>query len=448
MMKKSNVFIYILTLISLGFVGCNKLLEDKPEKNLKVPTELNDFLALLNHTGVVNNLTLGLGEVSSDNVVFEESTINTYSEYDKNIYSWQSPIMPVEATVSEPWLKPYMAIYRCNVVLEEIEKVALLNKAEQQLYEEIIGKSYFLRAYNHLILIGIWKGPFTAERKDKKGVAIRTTSDINYIDNKSTIGDAYDLIEEDLLKAIDLLPITSELKTMPNKIAAYALATRFFLLKGDYEKVIHFANEVFKHHNDIIDYKSVDVTATYPFKAFNEEVVFHVFGAFTLGNRAVNLGVSRELYELYDKHDYRKTAYYLVNTNGTIRYKGSYNGSATMFTGLTTSEVLLNKVEASLRAGKNTDAEVVLRGLLSKRYAEAFDLDTYLSQDNLLQIVRDERRKELAFRDIRWMDLQRYYYLDGYLKKQNRRVDGRDFEFSTKNLELPYPDNYTLFIEH
>lgn len=447
MMKKSNVFICILTLISLNFVRCNKLLEDKPEKNLKVPTELNDFLALLNHTGVVNNLTLGLGEVSSDNVAFEESTINTYSEYDKNIYSWQSPIMPVEATFSEPWLKPYMVIYRCNVVLEEIKKVVLLSNADQQLYDEIVGKAYFLRAYNHLILIGIWKGPFTAERKNEKGVPIRTTSDINYIDDKSTVGDVYDLIEEDLLKAIDLLPIKSEVKTMPNKIAAYALATRFFLLKGDYEKVIHYSNEVFTHHNDIIDYKEVDVTATYPFKAFNTEVVFHVFGAFTLGNRAVNLGVSRELYELYDQHDYRKTAYYLVNTNGTIRYKGSYNGSTTMFTGLTTSEVLLNKVEASLRVGKHSDARVALKGFLSNRYAEAFDLDAYLSQDNLLQIVRDERRRELAFRDIRWMDLQRYYYLDGYFKKQSRRVDDKDFEFSVKNLELPYPDNYTLFAE-
>ena len=80
------------------------------------------------------------------------------------------------------------------------------------------------------------------------------------------------------------------------------------------------------------------------------------------------------------------------------------------------SEAYLNYAEAKAMMNKEgtdangaTDAKNALDALRSKRYAaadfEGVDID---DAEELLQFVRDERRRELCFEDHRWYDLRRW----------------------------------------
>src|SRR5699024_11034563 len=72
-------------------------------------------------------------------------------------------------------------------------------------------------------------------------------------------------------------------------------------------------------------------------------------------------------------------------------------------------EVLLNKAEALAILGRDVEAMAVLEELRVKRIvaAEYKELDAR-SGKKLIELIRDERRRELCGEGHRWFDLRRY----------------------------------------
>ena len=72
------------------------------------------------------------------------------------------------------------------------------------------------------------------------------------------------------------------------------------------------------------------------------------------------------------------------------------------------SEVILNEAEALAALGNDGEARSLINRLRQNRYATGIESATNLSGDNLLQFIREERRRELCFEGHRWFDLRRY----------------------------------------
>lgn len=443
-MKK---YLSIALLLSSLLISCEKVLNEKSDRSLKIPHEIADLHALLDNTGIFNNVALGLGEICSDNVEFTEQFMNGRNEFEQNMYLWRSPIMPVDGLHSEAWNQPYLAIYTANVILEQAEKLNPKNSGEVQELEHIKGRAAFLRAYYHLALLSTWRGPYIHTKKDELGIPIRTQSDINAPNKATTIGEGYAQIESDIIWALDRLPHTTQLPTEANRAAGYALASRFYLMKGDLEKTKIYADSSLILNANFMDFNEMDTSPNNPIPPMNQEVLFHVFWGITLVNRAMVEGVPDELYDLYKEEDIRKKMFFRFNANGSPRFKGAYNGSLGFFSGLTTTEVLLNRIEALIRLNRDEEARKDLLKFLKFRYNKDYNLEEYLSTNKLKELIKSERRKELLYRDLRWVDIQRYYHWDNDPVMIERYLGGEVYKFKAEMFALPYPDNFLYFNE-
>src|SRR5690606_71495 len=98
--------------------------------------------------------------------------------------------------------------------------------------------------------------------------------------------------------------------------------------------------------------------------------------------------------------------------NGSSGFQGSYDGnyaSYISFDGITTDEMYLIRAEAYARTNKIAESLTDLNTLLLKRYATGtFPGYESMDQTALISLIKDERRKELVYRGLRWSDLRRY----------------------------------------
>src|SRR5690606_13698384 len=119
--------------------------------------------------------------------------------------------------------------------------------------------------------------------------------------------------------------------------------------------------------------------------------------------------VDTTLYTMYADDDLRRTLFFREQ-DGHVYFKGNYDGQNTsaLFNGITSAEMLLTKAECLARKGKSSEAWNVLSELLRYRYSNNnFNEVMPIGATNVLNFVLNERRKELLFRGIRWIDLRR-----------------------------------------
>jgi hypothetical protein len=118
--------------------------------------------------------------------------------------------------------------------------------------------------------------------------------------------------------------------------------------------------------------------------------------------------VDSNLYRSYANNDLRKYVFYTNSNVPNIR--SSYNGSIYPFSGLATDEVYLIRAECSARAGNTGAALADLDTLLAHRWFTGTFVPYnagLMTPAQALDTILVERRKELAFRGLRWTDLRR-----------------------------------------
>ena len=122
--------------------------------------------------------------------------------------------------------------------------------------------------------------------------------------------------------------------------------------------------------------------------------------------------VSRDLYDLYEADDSRKSLYFSISPNTDSvslarKYKKEVHRSyvSDLFM-LRTSEAYLNLMEAKVMNSDFESASKLLNDFL------LFRINNYVSKNytesELVELVREERRKELCFEGHRWFDIRRY----------------------------------------
>lgn len=438
-MMKALYFILGL-LFCVQILSCNKFLDEKVDANLKEADNLDDLDALLNSTQVMNYYVMGLGEASADNYYLDKASWESMDIVDREIYGW-GPEIFFQNSLSA-WLEYYRTIYYSNHVLGKLQKIGT-NLDQDKHAQEIKGKAYFFRAFGFYKLVGLFSKAYDKEgAATDLGIPLRLTDDFNVPSERASVKVCYQQILDDLYMAEKLLPIEQSNRHLPSIQAAYVLFSSIYQHMQDFEKSLDYAKKALSISSKLKDLKTYKATERYPFIGSEEEIVFIVAGgAYTLLDKKY-CKIDTTLYASYSQHDLRKKLFFETNNDGSYYFKGSYVGSRGLFMGLTIADAYLNTVEALVRLNKVEEAKEYLAVFLKNRYAEGHLPVLYeKTQDELLKLTLDERRKEFIMRDSRWSDIKRLNKIDQETIIPMRDVGGKkvSLQRNDNRYALPLP---------
>ena len=148
--------------------------------------------------------------------------------------------------------------------------------------------------------------------------------------------------------------------------------------------------------------------------------------------------VSGDLLDLYREGDLRRSLFFIKRSSGYINFRGSYYGSRPLFAGLAIDELYLILSESLVRKGRLDEGAAILNALLINRYSEVFIPVSFTDETQALQVILEERRKELAFRGLRWSDLRRLNNDERFKTTRTRNYEGQEYNL------LPNSEKYVL----
>lgn len=422
----------------LSLTGCDGFLDAKPQQSLVIPNTLNDFQALLDAEPRYMNTAGNLALIGSDDMVLGPNVLNRINPEEKAIYFWEKEIYTQSDMVNE-WRTYYSMIYYANLVIDGVQDFEPRDEAERSRANELKGAAMFSRALGHFSLMQVFAQPYNPQMTSSPGILLRTTADVNLETALSTTAEVYDLVLEDLDFARTHLPDKAEMVTRASKWSAEALLSRVFMVMQDYEKAVEHAGIALAIGDGLMDFNDLPTGNSYTFPRFNPEVIHH---ARLLNNRMTfnaEQFVHPDLYALYDSLDLRKTVLFdSASTEGFVNMVSRYTGDYFDFGGLAVDEVLLNHAEASARIGNEEEALQDLNQLLLHRYVSGEFEDLEISGETLMRRILEERRKELLFRGIRWLDLRRLNQDPAYAVTLDRSYN------ESEAVLAPGGDGYTI----
>jgi len=406
-MKKSIhiTWLTILCFTIIAITGCHKYLDAKSDKSLVTPSTLPDLQSILDYYLKINQMDPGAGLLSSDDYYLTQADFDGIgSNYGQNTYKWNEKDLFSSGT--NDWSRTYDNVYRANVVLDNISSIER-NTQNASDWDNVQGQALFLRAKAFFQAVVIWSKNYdSTTSQNDLGIPLRLNSDFNEVSRRATVEDSYQRILKDCKAAVSLLP---ELPLHPlrgSRAAAYGLLAKVYLSMGEFDSCFRYANACLNIKSTILDYNGISTSASYPMEKYNDEIIYasQISTAFS----ATNKQVDSFLYSTYDDNDLRKTLFYRSKGNGSYSFKGNYTKSISAFSGIATDEIYLMRAECNARLDRRVKSLEDLNLLLSKRWKTGtFVPYTNLSKDSLLSLILLERRKELVFRDSRWMDLKR-----------------------------------------
>lgn len=442
---KITAKIFMLFIFILQAYSCSEeFLEAKPDKSLNVPKNEKDLLALLDNSNNFFNSTPVFGLLGSDDIYLtEEGLLTLLPPYDR-AYKWDKEFYPANITTNANWNRCYSQVFGANVVLDAVKDWKLERFSAEQ--SNVAGMAYFHRAFAFYHLAQLFAEPYQESISNKQlGIPLRISSDVTSASKRASLAETYEQILSDLQHSVQMLPKSQVKLTRPTQIAAKALMARVYLIMANYAEAERYSTEVLEHSDAIIDYNKLSASSTRPFPVVilngdNPEVIFYsVMTANSALQSASITSVDSTLIKTYEANDLRAALFFRKQNNGNYSFKGQYTGSSSIFTGLALDEVLLTRAECRARRGAAQEALDDLNKLLVKRWRT----DTYVpitldSVDDILPLILQERRKELVYRDLRWIDLRRLNLEDRFKKVIYRQI-------GTKRIELlPNDIRYTL----
>lgn len=241
-MKKYINYI-VLGLPLLLISACDKYLDVVPDNRTEINTvekmakliadayPRSCYAAILNYR---------VDDVSDKGAGHTENSSNTEQ------FFWRDLLEESQDTPTHYWRSCYFSIAEVNHALEAGEKIGYTSKQDPYIAE---GK--MIRSYCHFMLANMF-AKFYDSNGNNGSLGIPYVTEPEKVALQSydrrTVGETYESIEKDLTDAIDKIgaDVTYQVPRFHfNQSASRAFATRFYLFKGDWGKVIEHANKVF-----------------------------------------------------------------------------------------------------------------------------------------------------------------------------------------------------------
>ena len=449
--QRRLVFLLVLPAI---LQGCHKnFLDAKPATTLSVPTTLSDFQTLLDNTTVFN-LVPTLGEASTDDYFFTNNFWQILDIRQQNAFIWAPNIFEGQGSQLD-WNMPYQQVFYANVVLDGLGSKPQTDSINE--WNTLEGEALFARAFAFYNVSQIF-APVYGMYADTThlGIPLRLHSEISTPSIRSTIIQTYQQIINDLNSAEAFLPVMipsgNAYRNQPVRVDAQALLARVYLSMRNYPLARAYADSALQFYDSLIDYNTLDTTSAVPFVLLNTETIYQAsflgtgqyngasYTCAITGGFYPSTRIDSSLISSYDPNDLRRVIYYHYKHQDSSYLKGSYTGTNFCFGGLATDELYLIRAEGAARSGDYSSAMKDVNTLLAKRWRRgSFSGYTVGSAQEALDTVLLERRKELAFRGLRWTDLRRLMQ-EGYDIILNRSAGG----FPGAALSPASPDLYTL----
>ncbi len=327
------------------------------------------------------------------------------------------------------WNDLYSRINVINIILDEITELPRVTDDEIAAYTRIQGEAHFLRAGFYFLLANLYGNAYSPSScSSDLCVPLKLTPYVEHDKNKdtqflrATVKEIYDQIVSDLITAKDYLtrsPQNSNHRLhRASAEAAGLLLSRVYLYMQEWEKADEEADKVMKSPEIMLaDLK--DIEADKPFLTRdNSEIIFSQ-GHNSLVSELVftaypgDFCVTKELRDLYDDKDKRAACFFGTHVESdsiTLTYKYERGDMASHISDVFTlrlAEAWLNKAEAcAMQPEKAQQANTILNDFRKHRI-EDYTPQSYAGEE-LVNQIRDERRKEFCFEGHRWFDLRRY----------------------------------------
>lgn len=128
------------------------------------------------------------------------------------------------------WWVGYKVIYSANTVLENFPE----GKSVEA--DQLLGEAYFLRAMCHFHMVTLFAKPYILGR-DNWGIVLRTSTNTSET-HRASVGEVYDQIVKDLIKASELMTKPRGNAGYASKNAALGLLSRVYLYMEENQKVL------------------------------------------------------------------------------------------------------------------------------------------------------------------------------------------------------------------
>jgi hypothetical protein len=456
--------IFLLLLIGLVAGSCRKaFLAQKPSTDLLIPNSLTVLQELLDNQPVMN-VTPALGEVSADNYYLLYSAWMQLDIKEYNAYIWAPDLYEGQGLVSD-WDFPYQQVFYANTVLQGLAGIQP-DSTDQAQWNMLKGWALFCRAYAFFNVAELFAEPYdSATAATAPGIPIRLSPDINGKTTRATMQASYAQILNDLNNAEGLLPTALPVNNLnrPSKLAVQALLARIYLSVRDYMDAGKYADSVLQDYSYLLDYNTlaqdsgnyIIIQKNMPEILYQSNFPDQYNGNTLIGVFCSGCIVDTNLIASYTPNDLRRSIYF---KQGSLNYqhpyldtfllKGSYSGGVFPFSGLATDELFLIRAESNARQGQISSAFNDLDSLMIHRWRTgtftAFNPN--ISAFEALDTILLERRKELAFRGIRWSDLRRLYK-DRLTDTLYRNINGQVYALppGSELYTLPIPPDVINF---
>lgn len=417
--------------------SCESYLDVKPNKAIDTPDSIEAVEALLDNAESMNYFPTQ-AVVMGDEFVADDQAISSMDLLEQNFYLWLPRPFEVNDLVFD-WRDLYNQIQIANVALESLVKMDQGNSK----VSELKGTALFYRAFAYFNLSTLFlEGANLETTGISQKIPIRRGTSMVFRPELADRQAIRELIREDLEEAIENLPSFTPYLSRPSLQAGYAFLSRVYLDWEEFELAKNAAEQALSLGGELLDYKDLDKNATYPIPRFSSEVIWLArVGGTSYFNSQSGFQISPELLNLYDSTDLRKELFFITRSSGFINFRGSYLSGRPLFGGLSLNESYLNYSESLVRTGDLKRGEEVLNQLLENRMMEGWEPVKFLNENQALEILLKERRKELPFRGIRWADLRRFNSDDRFQQTLRRTYEGTVYELepNSEKYLLPIP---------
>ncbi len=418
-MKKLQFMICILGL--LGLNACSDYLNKESSDEVIVQT-VSDYSELLlgagypEPTGSLYN-TLYLLD---DDYMLNENSLDDEEDYSGAVsafpfYTWQANMWERQevnaSTYGESYSPTYTRLMGVNAVLDGIDEA--IGEIEDR--DQVKAEALALRGYYYFMLVNLYGEPYNYN-KQALGVPLKLTANMETNGTaRSTVEDVYKQIVSDLKAASDLF------EKYPKRRGSYRinlpatniLLSRVYLHMELWDEAIAAATKAIENGGVLTNYVNLKSSSTC-ISNYNYSEVEWVYGNGNTPTRSLpGMVVSTELRNkfLENPNDTRINLWFLINrTNWNITKKRISYPSGTPRTptnSIRMSEAYLNRSEAYAQKGECVAAWNDLSHLRENRYKE-YSETAITDATVLLKEIREERRLELCFDEVRWFDLRRY----------------------------------------
>lgn len=446
-MRKTLIRNILLLSVIVSVGACKKQLELFPYGSISLQQSFetvkdgtdwdNGFYTSLRNN-VYGGTWLVPQEVAGDQL---NATLDYGNNYG-NPHRWGQSFNSDDGVLSGTWAGAYGVIRNLDLCIQNFSNITTTSQSDKDLMNKYLGDAYFARAYFYSELAIRFCKPYEpSSATTDLGLPLVLTYDVNALPARATLAETYTQILSDITQAKTLLASYpgSQSATKFNIDVVNALEARVRLNMQDWSGAMTASNTLISSNKYPLITTQAALSAMWT-NDISTEVIFQSSVTKTsetpqTNNIFIQYSTSagandpfflptKAIVDFYDASDIRKGVYFaqlpvkIQNISYSLYLVNKFPGNPALFTSslsnyqnapkvFRVAEQYLIYAEAAARTGSN-DAQA-LSALNTLRTARGTTTLTGLTGTALLQAVKDERTRELAFEGFHLWDLKRWH---------------------------------------